>query len=136
MDVFLPPNGDLGLTQNGDIQVATGRDEVVQRIERRCITAARGFWNGMALPPDYLGDANFGLGLGRDVEGTFTSQQITALETLIKAGIMQDAEVDTTFLPEITFSQPSINELDFVANFNLVSGDDISIQFTLGPEVS
>ena len=106
-DVYLEWNNDLVLTPNGDVQTATGWDEIRQRIVRRLITnSARTLPDGSTTAPDYVFHPGYGEGLGALVGQNPDSQFAAAVTARINAAVLVDTAVDPGAVPVVSFSQP------------------------------
>ena len=66
--VWLEWGGDLVLTANGSVQMASGWDQTRQFFERALMTNPNSVAsNGSPIPPDYIFEPNYGVGAGQFV---------------------------------------------------------------------
>ncbi len=107
MDIYTEWNNDLILTPSGDIQTATGWDEVRQRIIRSLITsAAQTLPDGSTTPPDYIYHPSYGIGAGKLVGQNPTPAYQAALIGRITQACQQDVAVDPGSVPTVIFHSP------------------------------
>lgn len=130
--LYLEWNGDLKLECRTSLQLATGWDEVRQRIIRRLITnCAQTLPDGRFTPADYIFDNSYGDGLGSMVDQNFTDTFLGALEQRIYAGVLADAAVDTSIPPTIKFARPMPEMLVIYISVILVTGQEGNIQLAV-----
>lgn len=66
--VWLEWGGDLVLTANGSVQMASGWDQTRQFFERALMTNPTSVAStGAPIPPDYIFEPNYGIGAGQFV---------------------------------------------------------------------
>lgn len=113
-------NGDLILDQEGGLQHAAPGDALRQRIFRRVLTN----------PGEYIYHVDYGIGLGDLVGRTMNRDQIEKLKQRVIQGILEDAETDKSFFPEIKITEPGYKRMDIFARFKTISGvqDGLLIQ--------
>lgn len=133
MDFFLDWNSDLVLAQDGNLQVATGWDNVRQRIIRRMITnPAQTLPTGVSTPADYVFEPAFGFGLGTMVDGAYTDDFLDDLKRRISQAVFQDQDVDATIPPSVRFQNSTPGSLWIIIGVTLKTGQpgQISIRGT------
>jgi hypothetical protein len=121
--LYLEWGEDFVLTPKGSLQMATGWDEVRQRIERFLLTnalAAAG--DGSIIPPDYLFDTNYGLGAGRRVDENITPDTIGSIQQKVYQAVMSDPDVDDSFPPSIALYRQTDHTLLLVIGVKTKSG--------------
>lgn len=120
-DFFLNWNSDLVITPSGSVQTATGWDRVRQRIIRRIITnPARPLPDGSFTAADNVFSPNYGIGLGALIDQTDADE--ATLERKIAQGVLEDADVDSTIPPSISFQRPSPAALWIIIGVTLKTG--------------
>lgn len=121
--LYLEWGQDLVLTPNGSLQLATGWDEVRQRILRRMLTnPAFTAPDGRPIQADYIFDDTYGIGLPVLVGGNLTSQLFEQLKQAITKGVLLDAAVDTSQPPAIVFQQPDPQTMIISVQVILLTG--------------
>lgn len=116
--LYLECNGDLKLSQQGGLVLASGWDEIRQRIFRRILTNPLiTESNGQVIPPGYIYHPEYGLGLGFVIGQVFNDEFKSQLTQRIKQGILDDAEVDKTFLPVISIKDSGFRKFEVHAAF-------------------
>ena len=129
-DLYLEITGDLKIDSQGDLILAEGWDEIRQRIIRRIVTTPLlQESDGTIIEADYIYHTDYGLGLKYLVCATFTDAMINQLKQRVTQGIMEDAAVDSSYLPVITYRRPQLHRLDVVATFQLITGITQSLIF-------
>ena len=105
-DLYVDWNSDFLLTSSGDIQSATGWDEVRQRIVRHLITNAGELLpSGRITAPDYIFHPLWGLGLGSKIGENPTNDWRQELISKINAAVLADVAVDQGQMPTVIFQQ-------------------------------
>ena len=99
---YLEWGQDLVVLPNGSIQLASGWDEVRQRIERRLLTSPLEVLpSGAKVPPDYIWDVNYGLGVGKLVDQNLDANFLGAIRQKCNEGVMVDADVSDANPPGV-----------------------------------
>lgn len=132
-DFSLDWNGDLTITPSGSIQLAVGWTQVRQRIIRRIITNPAGILPDKTFSPaDDVFNPDFGVGLGKLVDQSFSDDFEAELQRRIAQGVLEDQDVDSTIPPSIIFQRPNPSTLVIVIGLTLITGvpGTISIQVT------
>lgn len=131
-DLFLEFGTDFLLTANGDLCMATGWDEIRQRIERRILTnPAFEQFNGAPVVAEYIFDSNYGLGARAAIGFVFNNATIQQFIQRIYEGVLVDQGVNTNVPPVITYSQPTPNEIIFNIAITLANGQQNTILLSL-----
>lgn len=120
--LYLECNGDLKLSQQGGLVLASGWDELRQRILRRIFTNPLMRENGQIVPPGYIFHPEYGLGLGFVIGQTFNDEFKSQLTQRIKQGILDDSEVDKSVLPTISIRDTGFRRFEVHASFKPVNG--------------
>jgi hypothetical protein len=121
--LYLELGSDFVLTPSGSLLMASGWDEVRQRIERLIFTNAAGFQSdGTPILAQYIFDPAYGLSAGARVGDLVTNPLINEMTSIIYQGILADPGVDPTQPPVIQVSQPSFEQLLFVIGVTLLDG--------------
>lgn len=132
MDLYLDWNGDLVLGQSGDIQMATGWDQVRQRIIRRMVTNPQRVQpNGIETQADYYFAPDFGFGLASLVDASNTEDFLADLKRRISQAVFADAAVDPTIPPSILFQRPAVNEFWIIIGVPLRTGQSGTISIKM-----
>ena len=127
---WLEWGGDLVLNQYGSVQMATGWDEVRQRITRRLLTIPRlKLQSGLEVPPEYIFHPNYGIGLGRRIGEPASQQFKQRVERAVREAVLIDQGVDVTRPPGISINiRPDhIVELDIVVYLKDKTAGTISL---------
>ncbi len=133
MDAWLDWNSDLLLTPNGDVQAATGWDEVRQRIIRRLITnPAQQLPDGTFTLADDIWNPDYGIGLGTMVGQSFGADFEARIERRIAKAVLEDSAVDSTVPPSVKFVRPQPDSLWIVIGVTLVTGKPGTIALKVG----
>lgn len=87
--------------------------------------------DGSQTPPDYIFEPDFGAGLGKNVDGSFSQDYLQTLERKIALAVLQDAGIDSTVPPTVKFSQPNPSTLRIAISVVLLSGRPGQISLTV-----
>jgi hypothetical protein len=102
--LYLELGGDLVISPSGGILMATGWDQVRQRIMRRLFTNPElKLADGEVIPADYIFDKDYGIGINQLIDELITSTFLSNLTSRIKQGVMTDEGVDSTKDPLIEY---------------------------------
>lgn len=132
---YLEYNGDLVLTSNGSVLMATGWDEVRERIIRRFLTnPALPLPDGTTTPPDYIFSPLYGLGAGSLIDQNPDATFLTEFTRRMREAVVADAATSPGALPSISISTPQIGLIEVYVGIQLISGQQgsFSIQFGAG----
>lgn len=120
---YLEWNGDLIITPNGSVMMATGWDEVRERIIRRFLTnSAQPLPDGTTTPPDYIFDPLYGLGAGALIDQNPNAAFVSEFTRRMREAVVADAATDPGALPSITVTSPAIGTLQVFVTIQLISG--------------
>lgn len=134
MDIFCEVDGDIRLTETGDIETADGFDEVRQCLIRLLVTSPqRRGKDGRYELADYIFAPDFGLGLGREVDEVMTDERFSNLSALIRQAIIENTSFSDEIEPSIVITEFDDNTLQIAASFRTKNGDDQNISFALVP---
>lgn len=124
---------DLVLTPGGSLQMASGWDEVRQRIERRLLTnPLEVLPDGEPVTPDYIFDTTYGLGIPKYVGQNPTQDQLNQLRQKTNQGVMIDDQVSNAYPPGISLYKGSNPfELLMIIRVVLKSGQPGQIALSL-----
>lgn len=129
---YLEWNGDLILTPNGSVQMASGWDKVRERIIRRFLTnSALPLPDGTTTPPDYVFSPSYGLGAGALVDQNPDANFRVNFERRMREAVVADAATAPGALPSINISTPMIGVIQIYVGIQLISGQlgNFSISF-------
>lgn len=122
--IYAEWSGDLVLTADGDIQLATGWDEIRQRIERRLLTTASGFLpDGTPLSAEYIFHPDYGESLQRYVGQNINEGWINGVRKAVLAGTRIDSGVQPNTVPQVTFQQTADHTVYMLIAVQLISGE-------------
>lgn len=108
LDFYLEYGQDLVLAPSGSLEIATGWDQVRERIIRRFLTnPAQVLPDGSSTPADYVFDPAYGIGGGALVSQNPTQQYLNALRQRIRQAVLSDVAVDPGADPQIVIQQPT-----------------------------
>lgn len=131
--MYLEWNGDLVLTANGSILMASGWDEVRERIIRRFLTnSAIPLPDGTTTPPDYVFDPLYGLGAGTLIDQNPDANWRANFTRRMREAIVADAAVAPSAVPSINITMPMIGLTQVYVGIQLISGQQASFSMTLG----
>ncbi len=123
-------NHDLILSQAGGLVLAYDWDAMRQRIFRRILTnPVFRDTDGTIVPPGYFYHPLYGLGLKYVVGQVMTRDNKEKLKQRVTQGILEDAETDPSFLPEVSISEPGFKRMDVYASFRTKLGVQESLFF-------
>ena len=133
--LFLNWDGDMIASQQGGLVLASGWDEIRQRIERRILTnPQRKNFDGTIQPAGYIYHPDYGLGLQYIVCEALSDDMVSQLEQKITQGILEDVDVDETFLPEITVDRPNRKTVVIDALLRLKTGLNQNVVFVVAEQ--
>lgn len=123
-DWYLKADGDLVLTDTGDILLAEGWDEVEQRIIRIAVTnpLTRSV-TGRLTAPEYPYDPKYGLGLPAKIGEVITDEDLAIVDSIVRDAILGDIDVDKSIEPTIIVTAFKDNVIQIDAEFRLVTED-------------
>lgn len=122
-DLFLEDGADFVLTAAGDLLIATGWDEVRQRVERRIFTNPQTTQtNGSPVQPEYIFHTDYGLGAEATIGNVWDQSAINAFQDKIIQGVIQDQGVNGAVMPTVQVDPISGHEVDFKIQVTLVNG--------------
>ena len=131
-DLYVDWNSDFLLTTNGDLQTATGWDEVRQRIVRNLITnSGEVLPSGVITAPDYIFHPLWGLGLGSKIGENPTTDWRQQLISRINAAVLADAAVDQGQMPTVVFQQGNPGTWQVFVTVPLADGTAGSITLSM-----
>jgi hypothetical protein len=131
-DLYFEWGQDLQLTAAGDLLLASGWDQVRQRIERRVFTNPATLQdNGAPIRADYYFHPTYGLGARAHGGDILNNAFIQKMTQLLNQGILVDQGVDTAILPTITSQQLSVNSVLFTILVYLANGTQETIEIIL-----
>ena len=104
-----PVNGDVGLAgdfqvdASGDLLTCDGDVETRQRIIRRFLTNPRGVSpaDGQILPPDYIFDTQYGVGLRRTIGSAVNAARVETIKQLCRDAMLQEEGVASSPAPDV-----------------------------------
>ncbi len=133
--LYLEWNGDLVLTPNGSILMATGWDEVRERIIRRFLTnSSLPLPDGTQTPPDYIFSPSYGLGAGALIDQNPTADFRANFTRRMREAVAADSAVSPTSVPSVRITTPMIGLIQVFVAIDLISGQQgrFSISFGQG----
>lgn len=123
-EYYLEWGQDFIVTPNGSIQMATGWDQVRQRIERRLLTnPAETLPDGEPVEPDYLYDTSYGLGAGKLIGQPRTKQLLGQILQVVNAGVMVDDAVSNAAPPSVSLYVINPSETLLIIGVDLLTGE-------------
>lgn len=126
----LEVNGDLEFADDGSLKMVSGPDEIIQRIIRRVVTNPQSkLDNGQIVAADYIFAPTYGLGMGVLVESEMSEEIFTQLSSIVRQGVLEDAEVDSSIEPDIRIKARDNDTVIIEASFRTTAGQDAN--FTL-----
>lgn len=129
--LYLEWNGDLVLTPNGSVLMASGWDEVRERIIRRFLTnSALPLPDGSTTPPDYVFSPSYGLGAGALIDQNPDQMFRQNFTRRMREAVVADAATDPGSLPSISLTTPMIGAIQIYVGINLISGQQGSFSIT------
>ena len=130
---YLEYNGDLVLTPNGSVLMASGWDEVRERIIRRFMTnSALPLPDGTTTPPDYVFDTGYGLGAGALIDQNPDADFRANFTRRMREAVVADSATDPSVIPSIIISTPAIGVLQVFVTMQLISGQQGRFSMTVG----
>ena len=131
--MYLEWNGDLVLTPNGSVLMASGWDEVRERIIRRFLTnSALPLPDGTTTPPDYVFDVQYGLGAGALIDQNPDAAWQTAFSRRLREAVVADAAVSPSVLPSISITTSLAGLTEVFVAVQLISGQQGKFSLTIG----
>lgn len=116
-------SGDLVLTPDGDLQLASGWDEIRQRIERRLLTSASGFLpDGTPTVAEYIFHPDYGESLQAYVGQNIGEGWINGVRKAVLAGTRIDSGVQPDTIPQVSFQQTADHTVYMIILVQLLSG--------------
>lgn len=132
--LYLEWGSDFTLTPSGSLQIASGWDEVRQRIERFLLTNPQAVaLDGTPIPADYIFHITYGLGAGATIDTNVTSENINAMIQKTYNAVLSDPDVDPSYPPSVTFTQPQDHTLVLVIYVKLLSGQAGQVAIQMSP---
>lgn len=102
--IYLELGEDLVVSPSGGILMASGWDQIRQRIMRRLFTNPElKLADGEIIPADYIFDKDYGIGINQLIDEPITSTFLSNLTRRIKQGVMVDEGVDASKDPAIDY---------------------------------
>lgn len=130
VSLSLPWAGDLILTNNGSVTFCSGVEKLRQRIIRRFFTVPEENIQGVGyVPPDYIFDANYGIGAKRLVGQKTNNALAAVLKSKINAAVLVDEGVDTTQLPVVKLFASSSGQIWASVEVALLDATRVYINF-------
>jgi hypothetical protein len=119
MELYLEYKGDLVLTTNGSVQMATGWDETRQYFCRALLTTPSSVsGDGNPIPPDYIFVPAFGVGAGLFVGQNLQAPKVnTQFLSRVHAASAQTPNLSVFNPPVVAIKQAQPHE--FVATISL-----------------
>jgi hypothetical protein len=131
---YLEWNSDLILSPNGSVLMASGWDEVRERIIRRFLTnSSVPLPDGTSTAPDYVFDPLYGLGAGALIDQNPTAAWTADFKRRMREAVAADAATSPGALPSIRVTKPTIGVVQVFVAVQLVSGQTGSFSMTFGP---
>lgn len=104
--LWLEWGGDLVVSQNGSLSMATGWDQVRQRILRRLLSnPAFTLGDGTPVAPDLIFDTSYGIGCRRRLGELWIPSEQTAILSMVEQAVLVDEGIDATRTPTIVLDQ-------------------------------
>lgn len=130
---YLEWNGDLVLLPNGSVLMASGWDEVRERIIRRFLTnSAVPLPDGTTTPPDYIFSPLYGLGAGALIDQNPDANWTASFTSRMRQAVVADAATDPGSLPSILVTKPLIGAVQVFVSVQLISGAQGNFSMTFG----
>lgn len=115
--LYLDWNSDLIIAPNGSVLMATGWDEIRQRIIRRAVTnPAEVLPDGRFTPADYIFHVTYGEGIASLVDQNPNANFWPDFKSKINSACLQDVAVSPGAQPNISFVQPT----SYIMQINIV----------------
>jgi hypothetical protein len=130
-DLFLEWNDDLVLTPTGSLRMASGWDQVRERIIRRFLTnSATPLPDGSTTPPDYVFAPFYGLSAGALIDQNPDDNFLADFKRRMRSAVLSDAAVDPGSVPSIEITRPAIGTLQIFVGIKLISGQQGSLSLS------
>ena len=128
---YLEWNSDLALAPNGSLVMASGWDEVRERIIRRFLTnSAVPLPDGSTTPPDYVFSPTYGLGAGALIDQNPDAQFRAEFTRRMREAVVTDAATDPGSLPSIKVTTPRPDLIQVFVGIQLAGGGQGSLSLT------
>jgi phage baseplate assembly protein W len=115
---------DLVLTPSGQLQTATGWDQIRQRIERRLLTDPSGILpDGTPLSAEYIFHPDYGEGLQNYVGQDVNESWVNNVRKCVLAATRVDSGVEPDTLPQVSFQQTATHTVLLLIIVTLISGE-------------
>lgn len=124
--------GDFVLTNNGSVQLASGWDEIRQRIERRLLTSPTGkLPDGTPTVAEYIFHPDYGEDLQAYIGQNIQEGWINNVRKAVLAGTRVDSGVQPNTIASVTFSRASDHTVYMNILVTLLSGQQGTITLEL-----
>lgn len=135
-DIYCPYGGDFSVDQSGDIQEATGWDEVEQKLSRDLLTSpAKQLPNGRFTPAEYLFHPTYGLGLKQFLGQLADPNVISSLRDKCIQQIRQDNAIAISPSPIVFFKVfPAQFLLKIFIQVTLASNESGTLAVEVSPD--
>jgi hypothetical protein len=114
-DLYLELGNDFVITNNGDLQLASGWDLIRQNFERFVFTQPQSTdFRGNPVPADWIFEPNFGLGAGSLLGENYNQNTLNKLQQSVYQGALTASTGNSNTPPVVTVTSPNSQEV--VAN--------------------
>ena len=95
--------GDFQFDASGDLLTCDGDVETRQRIVRRFLTNPRqvSAADGLILPPDYIFDVQYGVGLRRTIGAAVNAARVESIKQSCRDAMLQEEGVASSPAPDV-----------------------------------
>ncbi len=129
--LYLEYGGDLQLTPNGTLALASGWDEIRQSLERALLTnPAQTLSDGSTISADYIYDPTFGEGLLTEVDASVTQGVLSRLKARIAKALAQNPNVAYVGDPSVSLTKVGQDRFQLLIVVPLKNGATGSLNIT------
>jgi hypothetical protein len=130
--LYLEWGNAFALTSTGSLQLASGWDEVRQRILRRLLTTPQLVsLDGSPIPAEYIFDPAYGVGLRQRVGGLLGQRELQVLRQQVLQAVLQDPGVDQSQMPFILVRPSGPYAVSVLIEVTLATGSRGQISLSL-----
>jgi phage baseplate assembly protein W len=122
-DLWLEWEDDLRIDPTGDLVIATGWDEVRQRVVRQLLTNPQTtLADGTPVAADDVFDPSYGDGLRVLVGELANDQTVETIRQTVTNSLLRDPGVSPARLPQVTVTRTADHEITILIEVYLATG--------------